>query len=236
MSNYSTKNKTIKKGDLKDVDVTVLADGYNGTYNLVAVTLEGHLLSDAYDGSGLPITSHLVGPDRGLDVYVLNQPSFSLTNDTNYGTVGANTLRTASQIGSATGAADFNVGTIGTQTLRTASHTVDGYGNLITSQASSTVSRRGLDTYSIKGTPQHFNGTVGTTATTIIPTTTTIAILVSNPGTNAGGVTLEVSFDGGINFFTIERRGSLAIETEVSSFQIKGSVAGTAYEILVTRR
>jgi len=41
--------------------------------------------------------------------------------DENYGTVGANTLRTAAQIGNATGAANFNYGTVGAQTLRTAS-------------------------------------------------------------------------------------------------------------------
>jgi hypothetical protein len=43
-----------------------------------------------------------------------------LAEDHNYGTVGANTLRTAAQIGNATGAADFNFGTIGAQSLRTA--------------------------------------------------------------------------------------------------------------------
>lgn len=64
------------------------------------------------------------------DVYVLEADpatgalpvsgSFSLANDTNYGVVGANTLRGAAQIGNATGAADFNFGTAGAQTLRTA--------------------------------------------------------------------------------------------------------------------
>jgi hypothetical protein len=44
----------------------------------------------------------------------------SVVNDTNYGVVGANTLRTAAQIGNATGAADFNYGTVGAQTLRAA--------------------------------------------------------------------------------------------------------------------
>jgi hypothetical protein len=41
-----------------------------------------------------------------------------LSEDHNYGTVGANTLRTASQIGNATGGADFNAGATGAQTLR----------------------------------------------------------------------------------------------------------------------
>lgn len=40
--------------------------------------------------------------------------------DQNYGIVGANTLRTAAQIGNATGAADFNAGSSGAQTLRAA--------------------------------------------------------------------------------------------------------------------
>jgi hypothetical protein len=42
----------------------------------------------------------------------------SISNDTNYGVVGANTLRVASQIGNATGAADFNAGATSAQTLR----------------------------------------------------------------------------------------------------------------------
>lgn len=48
--------------------------------------------------------------------------NFPTTVDTNYGTVGANTIRTASQIGNATGAADFNAGVTGAQTLRTTSN------------------------------------------------------------------------------------------------------------------
>jgi hypothetical protein len=40
--------------------------------------------------------------------------------DENWGTVGATTLRTAAEIGNATGAADFNYGTVGVQTLRVA--------------------------------------------------------------------------------------------------------------------
>lgn len=42
----------------------------------------------------------------------------TFSNDTDYGVVGANTLRTAAQIGNATGAADFNDGNSGAQTLR----------------------------------------------------------------------------------------------------------------------
>lgn len=59
-------------------------------------------------------------------VVVSLSPNSPLSNfpsvvNTNYGTVGASTLRIASQIGNATGAADFNYGTAGAQTLRIAS-------------------------------------------------------------------------------------------------------------------
>lgn len=40
--------------------------------------------------------------------------------DFNYGTVGAQTVRSAAQLGNATGAADFNYGAVGAQTLRSA--------------------------------------------------------------------------------------------------------------------
>jgi len=86
--------------------------------------------------------------------------NFPTTVDTNYGTVGANTLRTAAQIGNATGAAAFNAGTTTAQTLRVvlptdqtaipatqsgtwSVRTQDGAGNLLTSQVNGT--QRALD-------------------------------------------------------------------------------------------
>ena len=52
-------------------------------------------------------------------LYIAATPA-SLGYDTNYGTVGATTLRTAAEIGNATGAANFNYGAVGAQTLRVA--------------------------------------------------------------------------------------------------------------------
>jgi hypothetical protein len=49
---------------------------------------------------------------------IANASNFPTTVDTNYGTVGASTLRTASQIGNATGAAAFGAGTTTAQVLR----------------------------------------------------------------------------------------------------------------------
>lgn len=53
---------------------------------------------------------------RPLPVTILSGGGANL--DTNYGAVGANTLRTAAEIGNATGAANFNSGATGAQTLR----------------------------------------------------------------------------------------------------------------------
>lgn len=60
----------------------------------------------------------------------VNASNFPTTVDTNYGTVGANTIRTASQIGNATGAADFNNGATGAQTLRVAANLAVGGANV----------------------------------------------------------------------------------------------------------
>lgn len=54
--------------------------------------------------------------------------SISSSDDHNYGVVGANTLRTAAQIGNATGAADFNNGAIGAQTLRVSAQVANATG------------------------------------------------------------------------------------------------------------
>lgn len=56
--------------------------------------------------------------------------NFPTTLDTNYGVVGANTLRSAAQVGNATGAADFNYGTVGAQTLRTAAQLGNATGSV----------------------------------------------------------------------------------------------------------
>lgn len=75
------------------------------------------------------------------------------TVDTNYGTVGASTIRTAAQIGNATGAADFNNGATGAQTLRTAANLAVGganvsAGNPVPVSFSATPSGDQIDDYS----------------------------------------------------------------------------------------
>jgi len=53
-----------------------------------------------------------------LRVVLSDDSTISIEEDKNYGVVGANTIRTAAQIGNATGAADFGSGADSAQTLR----------------------------------------------------------------------------------------------------------------------
>ena len=71
------------------------------------------------DSGTLTSITNAVTVNQGTSPWVVSGTVTAvLSYDTNYGTVGANTLRTASQIGNATGAADFNAGATGAQTLR----------------------------------------------------------------------------------------------------------------------
>jgi len=126
------------------------ADGYGGFDS----TTVGSFVIDGY---GNQISSTIVSPtNTSLDVFAaladgygnpisssLGSLNVNLTNtsgtayDTNYGAVGTATLRTAAQIGNATGAADFNNGATGAQTLRVTSNLSDGYGNQVTSTGGS---------------------------------------------------------------------------------------------------
>jgi hypothetical protein len=68
----------------------------------------------------------------GVNAYITNTVPVTLPYDTNYGTVDSTTLRTAAQIGNATGAADFNNGATGAQTLRVAANLAVAGANVTT--------------------------------------------------------------------------------------------------------
>jgi hypothetical protein len=87
--------------------------------------------SQAYTAAGeakVTITEPLPAGTNSIGTVVAS--NFPTTVDTNYGTVGANTIRTAAQIGNATGAADFNNGATDAQTLRVAANLAVGGANV----------------------------------------------------------------------------------------------------------
>lgn len=58
--------------------------------------------------------------EQGTDPWIVSASNLPTTVDTDYGVVGASTIRTAAQIGNATGSADWNFGAASAQTLRVA--------------------------------------------------------------------------------------------------------------------
>jgi hypothetical protein len=127
----------------RDLEVKIVGqDSTGNTVNYVSADANGNLaVKDYADGPVTPgavaAASTLVGGqfntvlptltntqqaaiqvDASGRVIIAPTTQGILAEDHNYGTVGANTLRTASQIGNATGAADFNAGATGAQTLR----------------------------------------------------------------------------------------------------------------------
>lgn len=88
-----------------------------GQFNTVLPTLTNTQQSAIQlDSSGRVVISPLTSAS------VVTVTNFPTTVDTNYGAVGISTIRTASQIGNATGAADYNAGATGAQTLRVSSN------------------------------------------------------------------------------------------------------------------
>lgn len=98
------------------VDGTVAAT-QSGTWTIDSITNDVSI-----DDGGNSITVDDGGVSLTVDGTVAATQSgtwtVGLSEDHNYGAVGANTLRTAAQIGNATGAADFGAGATTAQTLR----------------------------------------------------------------------------------------------------------------------
>lgn len=85
-----------------------------------------------------------------------------------------------------------------------------------------------------KGIPFHSNGMfLNTNPIDITPPNKTSSILISNKESNPTNSLIQVSFDDGLTYFEIERGSFLSIDTEITSFKVKGTL-GANYQILLT--
>lgn len=136
--------------------------------------------------------------------------TIGIPDDANYGVVGANTLRTAAQIGNATGAADFGSGVQGAQTLRTTPAT-DGQHRLSTRHEAAI-------------TPLSSRLSDGT-AFYQAATETTAGTIATNTGTIAGDTTsLDTKFN--VNLSSLASQATLAlIEADTGSIDASIDVA-----------
>ncbi len=140
----------------------------------------------------------IISPTTSASIVTVS--NFPTTVDTNYGTVGANTIRTASQIGNATGAASFGAGVTGAQTLRVAANTYDGVGNAITSSSNGYAAQQLLNV-------QVPNTSVAPVALGALNATVSVAMaglqtvgFQMAAGTFIGTVTPQYSIDGGTSW------------------------------------
>jgi hypothetical protein len=134
--------------------------------------------------------------------WVVSSTPANLGYDTNWGIVGATTLRTASIIGNQSGLANFGAGTTGAQTLRVAANTYDGFGNAITSASNGNAGQQLLNV-------QVPNTTVAPVALNALNAFVSIAMAGLQTvgfqlaaGTFIGTVTPQCSIDGGTNWVT----------------------------------
>lgn len=244
-----------------------------GSLSIAVTSSEDSISLGSSDGS-LTATYTQVGPDTGLDTYVINPlaissiPPISITgtssvsgnaltatianfpatqgvsgtvsafitnpvsatisgtstvsvvNPINYGAA-ASAVRTASQIGNATGAADFNTGNASAQTLRTV---------IATNQPAVTIRPS-------TGTLTDFSGNASTTSTQFVPananrkyllifnqSSTNIFINFTSPATNGAG-----SFQlGGRSMFIME--GTWVSTEAVNIISNSGTPAVTVKE------
>lgn len=109
---------TVKLDDTDGNGITSQANGAQQALD-VGINVAGVQI-DPRDIRALTNTD-VVTAEQGTSPWVSQVTNLPTTVDTNFGAVGASTLRSAAQIGNATGAADFNFGAVGAQTLRAAS-------------------------------------------------------------------------------------------------------------------
>ncbi|HXN74886.1 MAG TPA: hypothetical protein VN855_00155 [Candidatus Acidoferrum sp.] len=137
------------------------------------------------DSSGRLIIAPLSSATSSVSV-----SNFPATVDTNYGTVGASTIRTAAQIGNATGAADFNFGTVGAQTLRTAAQigNATGAASFNAGATGAQTLRVAANLYDSTGTPFSATNplpvTVDTVSGTVVDDFKTASAIAANASDN----------------------------------------------------
>jgi hypothetical protein len=95
---------------------------------------------------------------------------------------------------------------------------------------------QGFELEDTRGTTSHFNGSVTTVVSVPAVADKAISELIIQNRSNSVNDVLDISFDGGSNFFSITRSGNLAWTQKGSATQIKirsrngGSVD---YQILI---
>lgn len=131
---------------------------------------------------------------------IVRNSELPATVDTNYGAVGASTIRTASQIGNATGAANFNAGATGAQTLRVAANLYDSAGNGVTSTLDGSNRKLNVNTPDSTST-----GSIAASGNSVSFICSGLNTAIVNIGGAWSGGTLQFEFSqDGTQFWSVE--------------------------------
>jgi hypothetical protein len=129
---YITNTPTVNQG----TSPWVTKDQSDGPVTPGTVSSFSMLIGGQYNSTLPTLTTaqqSAIQVDANGRIIIAPTTQGALAEDHNYGTVGANTLRTAAQIGNATGAANFGGGATGAQTLRVSANLSDGAGTALSS-------------------------------------------------------------------------------------------------------
>lgn len=89
----------------------------------------------------------------------------------------------------------------------------------------------------VSGTTSHINGTVGLTYVNIpaSPGDKIVDLAIHNLSTGVNN--LEVSFDGGTNFWTVlaGQKDGWSLKSKPTQFKLRGTTASVNYQVLLNR-
>ena len=99
------------------------------------------------------------------------------------------------------------------------------------------VSSGRIEIRDLEGSTTHEVGTVGTTPVDL-PSSADKAIselLINTQAIDSATKTLQISFDGGTNYFTLKRNTLVgwSVKGRLQQIKVKGSAASTNYDILI---
>lgn len=154
-------------------------------------------------------------------------PSFPTTVDTNYGAVGASTIRTASQIGNATGAAAFGAGTTTAQVIRAV---------LPTDQTPIPVTQSGSWTGTAnQGTPTVIADSWPVYPTFKVDTTNYPVVIDTVDPANSLGYPVMLMHPGTNNFAYVDGSGNLAVIGPLTDTELRATPVPVSGTVAVTQ-
>lgn len=118
-SDLHAANSSLDAIEADTDDIRIAVQSIDADFNVQLSTRASEATLQSFQSSNTSENNQIITQLQAANASLDDIEARLETFDTNYGTVGVNTLRTAAEIGNSTGAANFNAGVTGAQTLRT---------------------------------------------------------------------------------------------------------------------